>query len=297
MDNTTIILAGASGDLGGRIAKALLPKGVTVKALVRQSTSPETIKKLQNLGVAVVVVDFKDIQSMTNACLGGSCVVSALSGLRETIVEAQSLLLQAAIAAGVPRFIPSDYSIDFTKLLPGTNRNLDLRREFHHQLDTSSIAATTIFNGAFADMLTGQMPIILFKWKRILYWGNPDQVMDFTTKDNTAAFTAAAALDASTPRFLRIAGDQLSMRDLAKVTSEVTGTPFKLLRAGSLGSLSKMITFMRVVLPKTQAIYPPWQGMQYLHNMLEGRAKLNPLDNARYPGMQWTSAREVLAAR
>jgi hypothetical protein len=31
--------------------------------------------------------------------------------------------------------------------------------------------------------------------------------------------------------------------------------------------------------------------------MFSGLAKLEPLDNARYPGMRWTSARNVLAAR
>jgi len=74
------------------------------------------------------------------------------------IVETQTVLLDAAIQADVPRFIPSDYSIDFTKFPPGENRNLDLRRDFHKRLDKTSISATTIFNGAFADMLTGQMP-------------------------------------------------------------------------------------------------------------------------------------------
>jgi hypothetical protein len=41
------------------------------------------------------------------------------------------------------------------------------------------------------------MPLILFKWKRILYWGDADQRMDFTTVGDTAAFTASAALDPS----------------------------------------------------------------------------------------------------
>lgn len=297
MTKPIIILAGGTGDLGGRITNALLQRGASVKALVRRATPPDKITKLQTLGVSIAEVDFGNPASVSDACSGGSCVVSALSGLRDVIVETQSVLLQGAIAAGVPRFIPSDYSIDFTKLQDGTNRNLDLRREFHQQLDKSSIAATTIFNGAFTDMLTGQMPVILFKWKRILYWGDADQRMDFTTKDNTAAFTAAAALDASTPRFLRIAGEQISFRDLVHIASDVTGTQFRLLRAGRLGSLKMMIRIMRGLMPGTQAIYPPWQGMQYMHNMCSGLAKLVPLDNTRYPDLTWTTAREVLAAR
>jgi len=87
-------------------------------------------------------------------------------------VERQRILLEGAIKAGVPRFIPSDFSIDFTKFPPGENRNLDLRSEFHEYLDRAPISATTIFNGAFADMLTGQMPLILFKPRLVVCWGN-----------------------------------------------------------------------------------------------------------------------------
>jgi hypothetical protein len=212
------------------------------------------------------------------------------------IVDTQSVLLDAAIAAGVPRFIPSDYSIDFTKFPPGENRNLDLRRDFHRYLDKTSISATTIFNGAFAELLTGQMPLIFFKLKRILYWGNADQLMDFTTMDDTAAFTANAALDPSTPRILRIAGDQVSARELTAVMSEVTGKKFRLLRAGGLGMLGTLIKVARTVAPGEKEAYPAWQGMQYMRNMFDGFAKLEPLDNDRYPNMHWTTLRDVLSA-
>jgi hypothetical protein len=228
--------------------------------------------------------------------MGASCVVSALQGLRDVIVDAQAALLDAAVKAGVPRLIPSDYSIDFTLFPPGENRNLDLRREFHGRLDRAGISATTIFNGAFADMLTGQMPLILFRLKRVLYWGNADQRMDFTTIDDTAAFTASAALDPATPRFLRIAGDQLSARELAAVASDVTGEKFRLLRGGGLGVLGALIKISRMFAPGERELFPAWQGMQYMRNMFDGRAKLAPLDNDRYPGIRWTAAREVLVA-
>jgi hypothetical protein len=60
--------------------------------------------------------------------------------------------------------------------------------------------------------------------------------------------------------------------------------------------LRVLIKVARTVAPKEQELYPPWQGMQYMRNMLDGRAKLDPLDNDRYPDMQWTSARDVLSA-
>jgi len=296
MKDATILVAGATGNLGGRIARALRERGANVRALVRHGTARDKLERLQELGVEMAAVDLRSASEVIPACTGMSCVVSALQGLRDVIVDAQTVLLDAAIKADVPRFIPSDYSIDFTKFPAGENRNLDLRREFHKRLDETSISATTIYNGAFAELLIGQMPLILFKLKRVLYWGNPDQRMDFTTMDDTAAFTARAALDPSTPRFLRIAGDQLSARDLTVLVSEVTGKKFKLFRAGSLGLLGALIRVARTVAPAEKQLFPAWQGMQYMRNMFDGRAKLDPLDNDRYPSICWVTARDVLSA-
>jgi len=291
-----ILVAGATGNLGERIINALLARGSEVRAVVRSGCDVEKLNKLEKLGVKIFTVNMSNVEEISNACIGVFCVVSALQGLQEVIVDTQRVLLDAAIAAGVPRFIPSDYSIDFTKFPPGENRNLDLRRDFHKYLDKTSISATTIFNGAFAELLTGQMPLIFFKLKRILYWGNADQRMDFTTMDDTAAFTANAALDPSTPRILRIAGDQVSARELTTIMSEVTGKKFRLFLAGGLGMLGALIKVARTVAPGEKEAYPAWQGMQYMRNMFEGLAKLEPLDNDRYPNMHWTTLRDVLLA-
>ena len=96
---------------------------------------------------------------------------------------------------------------------------------------------------------------------------------------------------------LRIAGDQLSARELTAVVSEVTGKEFRLFHAGGLGMLGTLIKVARTVAPGEKELFPAWQGMQYMRNMFDGRAKLEPLDNDRYPGIRWTTARDVLSAR
>ncbi|ALI98669.1 NmrA family NAD(P)-binding protein [Rufibacter tibetensis] len=291
-----ILVAGGTGNLGERIIHFLLKNGAQVRAIVRASSDARKVERLRKLGVEVMQVNMNSVAEITKACQDVSCVVSALSGLREVIVDTQKVLLDAAVAAEVPRFIPSDFSLDFTKLAVEENRNLGLRKEFHQYLNKAPIIATTIFNGAFADMLTGQMPLVLFKFKRVLYWGNADQRMDFTTMDNTAAFTARAALDDAAPRYLRIAGDQLSAREIREVASQVTGEKYGLLRPGGLGLLGMMIKVARTVAPGGEEIYPAWQGMQYMHNMLDGRGHLHKLDNQRYPDLRWTTVRDVLSA-
>jgi len=289
-----IVISGATGNLGERIVKALLDKGASVRAIVRASTDAKKVKKLEELGLKVFRIDMSDSKEIAKACEGASCVVSALAGLRDVIINTQRKLLDGAVMAGVPHFIPSDFSLDFNNLEVGQNRNLDLRREFHQYLEEAPIASTTIFSGPFMDLLTGQMPMILDKQKWILYWGNPDQSLDFTTMDNTAEYTANVALDDSTPRFLRIVGDQITPRQMAKVMSEITGKEFSLFKAGGIGLINSIIKTMKFFSPAKKDLYPIWQGMQYMRDMMEGRAKIDSYDNDRYQGMIWTSIKDLL---
>jgi uncharacterized protein YbjT (DUF2867 family) len=291
----TVLVAGATGNLGEKIAQVLLQKGVNVRVLVRNTSNTEKIKDLAALGATVFRVDTWCVSAIKPACEGVSCVVSALSGLREVIIDAQKILLDAAVAAKVPRFIPSDFSLDFTKFSVGENRNLDWRREFHQYLDQSPIAATTIFNGAFADMLTGQMPLILFKQKMVLHWGDANHPLCFTTVKDTAIFTANAALDANTPRFLRIAGDLQSPSEIQATVSEVANVPYRMFRTGGSALLGVIIKIARTFSSGEKELYPAWQGMQYMHNMIDKRSKIEALDNNRY-SMAWTSIKQVLSA-
>ncbi|WP_237479454.1 NmrA family NAD(P)-binding protein [Lichenibacterium dinghuense] len=292
-----VVLAGATGALGSRIAGALRERGASVRAVLRRGTAEDRIASLRGIGVETVEADLDDEGQVAAACRGAACAVSALNGLAPTILGTQGVLLRAAVAAGVPRFIPSDFSLDFTKTRPGDNRNLDLRRDFHRVLDAAPIRATSILNGGFTDLIVGPAPFILFPIKRVLHFGDADQRVDFTTMDDTAAFTARAALDPGAPRVLRISGDETSPRGIAASASAATGQSFTTMRAGSLRTLSALIVAARTVMPGRRAVFPPFQGLQYMRDMFSGRGKLAPLDNARYSDMRWTSVREVVAGR
>lgn len=290
-----ILVAGGTGNLGGRIVRDLIKRGAEVHAIVRKETEPKKVEKLEQLGAEVIHVDLFNAEQLKRACEGASCVVSALSGLRDAIVEAQTQLLDAAIAAGVPRFFPSDFAADFTRLAEGDNRNFDLRKEFHKILDKSAIKSTSIMNGAFADILTYGTPIYDFTNYTVGYWGDKaDWKMDFTTMDNTADYTAAAALDSETPRVLRIAGFQGSPKDLVKIGGEVKGKKFKLVSMGSLDEFAEANKKARAENPDGEKeVFPDWQGKQYLHSMFSVHHEA--LDNDRYADVEWTGAMEIIS--
>ena len=291
----TIAVVGATGNLGGRIVTALINEGATVIAVVRPTSDPAKSDELTQKGVTVIRSEMTDPQELAPAFADAAVVVSALQGLRDVIVDTQSVVLDAAVAAGVSRFIPSDFSTDFTKLVPGQNRNFDLRREFRTYLDKAPIQATSILNGAFAEILGYGTPLLNLETNQVGYWNDADWRIDFTTMDDTAAFTAAAALDPTTPRFLRLASFQISPNELAVVAGQVSGTPFEVVQLGNRTGLLAAIQHERAAHPEGEdQLYANWQQMQYMLSMFS--AQNNPLDNVRYPDLTWTSAHDVLAS-
>ena len=290
-----IVVAGGSGNLGGRIIKALLKRGAEVRTVVRPDTEPDKLAGLTAQGVQIVPVELTDQAALTRALAGAACVVSALQGLREVIVNGQTQLLNAAVAAGVPRFIPSDFAVDYTELMPGDNRNFDLRREFHHLIDEAPIRATSIFNGSFDGIFAYGTPLFDYQKKSVGYWGDPDWKIDFATMDDAAAFTAAAALDEAAPRALHIASFQLSPRELAAAAQKVTGQDFTLLPMGSVQDLTAQTRHARAAHPEGEHdLNTSWQGMQYLLSMFQ--AHHTQIDNDRYPGLTWATPQSVLTA-
>lgn len=293
---STVLVAGATGDLGHRIVRELLRHDTLVRVLTR----PGSGRALGTFGgedrVAIHETAYTDRAGLVSALSGVDTVISAVSGARPVIVDAQRALLAAAVDAGVARFIPSDYSADYRRITPGSNRNFELRREFAAELDAASIRVTSVLNGAFADMLTGQAPMILFTRHRVLFWSSPDQVLDFTTKDDVARVVALVALDEDAPRVVEIAGDRVTARTIAKTMTELTGTTFALQWAGTTGILSAMSRIGRRLSKDKDKAFPAWQGMQYFVSMFSGEAELRHVDNDRYGRQPWTSVRDVLEA-
>jgi NAD(P)-dependent dehydrogenase (short-subunit alcohol dehydrogenase family) len=287
-----ILVAGATGNLGQKICRELIKLNVPVRAVVRGNSDQEKIAALEKMGVDIIVADLTDEKELFAACKGVSCVVSAVAGLHDVIVEMQTKLLNAAIAAGVSRFIPSDFSTDFTQMPSGENRNFDLRKEFQTTIDQSPISATSIFNGAFADILRYNTPLFNVPEKTIAYYGDKaDWKIDFTTMDDTAAFTAMAALDEAAPRSLRIASFRVSPNDLVDLSERIKGAKFKLLNMGTMEAFSAYNKKQRAADPDGETqLYAKWQQSQYLYSMF--LVHHPELDNNRYEGLSWSPVEE-----
>lgn len=107
-----ILVTGAGGFVGGQLVRELVSRGAAVRAMVRH---PDKAGFLKDLGVELVQANMKEAASLARAVegVGGVCHIAALfreaglpdSEYHKVNVEGTQSLLEAAIAAGVRRFI------------------------------------------------------------------------------------------------------------------------------------------------------------------------------------------------
>ncbi|KAI8167533.1 hypothetical protein KHU50_006487 [Colletotrichum sp. SAR 10_65] len=99
------------GLVGLRVVRSLQDHGFTVTAISRTSSTATF-----PAGVAVRKADLSSVESLTAALAGQDAVVSAISTVAAVVKGAQDPLVDAAIAAGVKRFIPSEYGLNTRNL-------------------------------------------------------------------------------------------------------------------------------------------------------------------------------------
>ncbi|PZG23306.1 NmrA family NAD(P)-binding protein [Nonomuraea aridisoli] len=281
---STVFVAGATGRLGRLVVDSLRRRDVRVRALVR----PGNVKGRQALddpAIEIVEGDIRDpADRLARALEGVDVVVSAVQGDAEVIIDGQVNLLRAAEKAGVPRWIPSDFSLAIDRLSYGDNDFADLRKKAAEACRSSTVAPTSILIGAFLEVLNEPW----YNWVdwesgTFSYWGDGDQPVDFSTYCDTAEWTAEVALDPSTAgRTVRVAGDVLTLKELHQAMERGSGRRLEARRLGSTDDLSAEIERL-----KTVATDPfEYLLLQYTWAMTTGKGKLDPLDNHRYPGIR-----------
>ncbi|KAF9873929.1 major facilitator superfamily transporter [Colletotrichum karsti] len=111
MSIKTVAVVGASGLVGLRVVRALQEHGFNVTAISRESSTAKFPG-----GVAVRKADLSSVESLTKALAGQDAVVSAISTVAAVVHGSQDPLIDASVAAGVKRFIPSEYGLNTRNL-------------------------------------------------------------------------------------------------------------------------------------------------------------------------------------
>ncbi|KAK3711557.1 hypothetical protein LTR37_009548 [Vermiconidia calcicola] len=143
----TVAVAGAAGSLGEALVKELLAANFSVTALVRPG-STSTLSP----SVKAAKVDYEDMESLKTALQGHDALVSTLS---TTAIKVQEKLIDAAIAAGIKRYIPSEFGCDLfnpkARALPVYAQKLKVEEDVEKKTQGTQTTYTFVFNNAFLD--------------------------------------------------------------------------------------------------------------------------------------------------
>lgn len=142
-----VAIAGASGSLGTAVLEALLSADFTVTVLSRADSSAAFPS-----GVRVVKVDYRDVELLTEVLRGQDAMISTVGfgGMQD-----QTILVDAAIAAGVKRILPSEFGSDpedsRTRSLPVFGYKVEVEHYCKEKVRGTGTSYTLVANNLYLD--------------------------------------------------------------------------------------------------------------------------------------------------
>jgi NADH dehydrogenase len=235
-----ILVAGATGRLGGTIARRLLEQGREVRILVRHNSPSEELAKqglatsagsLIEAGAHPVYGDLKDRASLDPACDGIETVIttanSVLRGgednLQTVDVQGNRNLIDAAKAAGVQQFIfTSALGADLNSPVPLNQAKGATDAYLRGSGMPHTILAPNAFMEVWAGMVVG-MP--LQAGRAVTLVGESRRLHTFISQGDVAAFAVAAVgHPAAMNQCLYLGGPEpLCWRDVVATFERVLG--------------------------------------------------------------------------
>ncbi|RDW63269.1 hypothetical protein BP6252_10814 [Coleophoma cylindrospora] len=167
-----VAIAGATGKLGSAIITELLRSGLFDITVLTRDPSTHTFPD----GLQVVKVDYGNVESLVTPLHGQDALVSAVP--TGAILE-QRLLIDAAVTAGVKRFIPSEFGCDLknakARALPVFTSKVNIEDYLRELAEKGVISYTLIYNGPFLDMGLEYSMFLNFKDRKAEIYDGGDQ--------------------------------------------------------------------------------------------------------------------------
>ena len=227
-----ILVVGATGLVGGQVCSRLAADGVSARALVRATSSPEKVDRLRAQGLEVVEADLRDAESLDAACAGVDAVICTVSSMpfsyepgvndiQTTDLDGVKNLIDAATRAGVGHFVYTSFS---------ANLDLDFplgraKRAVETHLINSGMGYTILRPSCFMEVWLS--PAVGFDPGNgtVALYGEGTQPVSYIATADVAAF-AVASLTAPAARnaVLELGGPEaLSQLEAKEIFEEVLG--------------------------------------------------------------------------
>jgi uncharacterized protein YbjT (DUF2867 family) len=216
-----VAIFGASGSLGAPILKVLLAsEKFNVTVITRtgsKSTFPDTLK--------TIPVDYTSIEEVTEALQNQDAVVSAVG--TEGFLG-QKVFVDAAIAAGVQRFVPSEFGSDLShpKVAPLAvfGYKVAIRKYLEEKVAAGAkISYTFVVNSGFLDW--GLEHNFLLNWKagKPEIFDSGDQLFSATSLESVgqAVVGVLTHLEETKNRQVKVQDLQVSQNQLLAIAKKV----------------------------------------------------------------------------
>ncbi len=226
-----ILIVGASGRLGGTIAKRLLAQGKAVRLMTR---TPSNLVHLKQQGAEVVSGDLRNPASLLSACEGVEQVLAAAHALTgkgdnnpQTVDDAGNRqLIDTARAAGVKHFV-------FLSIL-GASPDAPVeffRIKYHTEeyLRASDLSFTIIRPSAFMDLWAQLIGLPILEQGKTTIFGRGNNPINFVAVEDVARFVCIAFENSRTRNeVIEVGGpENLTLNQVAETFERVSGRQAK----------------------------------------------------------------------
>ena len=226
-----ILTVGASGRLGGTVAKRLLAQGKAVRLMTR---TPSNLFHLKQQGAEVVSGDLRNPASLLSACEGVEQVLAAAHALTgkgdnnpQTVDDAGNRqLIDAARAAGVKHFV-------FLSIL-GASPDAPVeffRIKYHTEeyLRASGLSFTIIRPSAFMDLWAQLIGQPVLEQGKTTIFGRGNNPINFVAVEDVVRFICIAFENSRTRNeVIEVGGlENLTLNQVAETFERVSGRQAK----------------------------------------------------------------------
>ncbi|HUP00765.1 MAG TPA: SDR family oxidoreductase [Gemmatimonadota bacterium] len=225
-----LLIVGATGELGGRIARSLLERGEAVRALVREGSEHGP---LEGAGAELVFGDLTKPETLPAACAGIETVLTTASasvrgGGADTIeaVDGQGTrdLIDVARQTGVRRFVHvSAHGFKADSGVPLVRAKTETEAHLRKSgLEYTILTPVAFMEAWIGHVIGGQ----LAHGPSVTLAGDGEKPMGFiSVEDVAAAGTGVVGDPKAANAELPLCGDAASFRDVVRGIERVTGRP------------------------------------------------------------------------
>ncbi|KAK3682038.1 hypothetical protein B0T22DRAFT_493852 [Podospora appendiculata] len=218
----SVALIGATGNIGAPILQALQQAQPPFESITILTRAAPSNPSAYPPNVHVKVVDYASKDSLIAALTGVDALVSTIAA---GSVAVQKTTIDAAVAAGVKFFVPSDFGVASTDArLNRDFANWASKVEIQEYLAGQPIDYALIFTGLFLDW--GMHGFLLnLKNKTVELWDDGEAVLSLTTVGSIGrAVVAVLEGKADGKTEVRVKDINLSQRHLFELAQEAVGS-------------------------------------------------------------------------